>query len=126
MTESDENQLTARQQQALYFFVGSSSIESACREADISKETFYQWLKKPSFKSELERLRNEVVNDAVNHLKSSSTKAVTTLESLLSRDDSPAVQRAAANDILGHVVKFMELREFEERLLKLENNMMNK
>lgn len=126
MTESDQNRLTSRQLNALPFFAASSSIEAASREANVSKDTFYKWLKDPLFKSELDKLRNEIVTDATNHLKSMTTKAAMTLSALLDREDSPGVQRAAANDILGHVAKFIELKELEERLLKLENNPRNK
>lgn len=120
MTENDKNELNDRQLKALPFFAASSSVESACKECDISRETFYRWLKEPLFKSELERLRSEIVNEAINCLKISTTKAATTLTNLLDREDCPAVQRAASNDILGHVMRFMELKEIEERLIKIE------
>jgi len=120
MTKSDENRLTGRQTKALPHFAASLSIEGACKAANISKETFYNWIKEPLFKAELERLRNEIVDDAVNQLKISTTKAAETLVSLLDREDRPAIQRAAANDILSHVMKFMELKEIEVRLQTLE------
>ncbi len=123
MTESDENQnqLTSRQIAALPCFVASASVEASCEAADISRETYYKWLKNPVFKSELDRLRNEVVNDAVNQLKATTVKAATTLSLLLDRDDNPSVQRAAANDILNHVGRFKELQELQERIEKLES-----
>lgn len=123
MTESDENQaqLTPRQITALPCFATNTSIESSCEAADISRETYYKWLKNPLFKSELDRLRNEIVSDAVNQLKATTTKAAMTLSLLLERDDNPSVQRAAANDILNHVGKFKELEELQERIEKLES-----
>jgi len=68
MTESDENQaqLTPRQITALPCFATNASIESSCEAADISRETYYKWLKNPLFKSELDRLRNEIVSGAKN------------------------------------------------------------
>jgi transposase len=122
MTESDKLSLSKRQAQALPIFASNLTIEEACERAGISRNTFYEWLKEPQFKSELERLRNEIVNEAVNHLKMTSTKAAKTLGDLLERDDSPTVQRAAANDVLGHVMKFMELKELEDRLADIERH----
>lgn len=122
MTKSDTFNLSIRQQQALPIFASNLTIEEACERAGISRNTFYEWLKEPQFKSELEKLRNEIVNEAVNHLKITSTKAAKTLGDLLERDDSPAVQRAAANDVLGHVMKFMELKELEDRLADIERH----
>ncbi len=120
MTKSDTLSLSERQKQALPIFASNLTIEEACERAGISRNTFYEWLKEPQFKSELDRLRNEIVNEAVNHLKITSTKAAKTLGNLLERDDSPTVQRAAANDVLGHVMKFMELKELEDRLADIE------
>jgi hypothetical protein len=54
---------------ALPFFISGSSIEGACKEAEISRETYYEWMKQPLFKSELEGLRNEVVSDAIGNLQ---------------------------------------------------------
>ncbi len=115
--------LSKRQTQALPIFASNLTIEEACERAGISRNTFYEWLKEPQFKLELDRLRNEIVNEAVNHLKITSTKAAKTLGDLLERDDSPTVQRAAANDVLGHVMKFMELEELEDRLADIERHM---
>jgi hypothetical protein len=123
MTESDKLSLSKRQKQALPIFASNLTIEEACGRAGISRNTFYEWLKEPQFKLELDRLRNEIVNEAVNHLKITSTKAAKTLGDLLERDDSPTVQRAAANDVLGHVMKFMELKELEDRLADIERHM---
>ncbi len=123
MTKSDNLSLSKRQKQALPIFASNLTIEEACGRAGISRNTFYEWLKEPQFKLELDRLRNEIVNEAVNHLKITSTKAAKTLGDLLERDDSPTVQRAAANDVLGHVMKFMELKELEDRLADIERHM---
>ncbi len=120
MTKSDTLSLSKRQKQVLPIFASNLTIEEACELAGISRNTFYEWLKEPQFKLELDRLRNEIVNEAVNHLKITSTKAAKTLAHLLERDDSPTVQRAAANDVLGHVMKFMELKELEDRLADIE------
>jgi predicted DNA-binding protein (UPF0251 family) len=122
MTKSDNLSLSKRQKQALPIFASNLTIEEACERAGISRNTFYEWLKEPQFKLELDRLRNEIVNEAVNHLKITSTKAAKTLGDLLERDDSPTVQRAAANDVLGHVMKFMELKELEDRLADVERH----
>jgi len=122
MTKNDNLSLSMRQKQVLPIFASNLTIEEACERAGISRNTFYEWLKDPQFKLELDRLRSEIVNEAVNHLKITSTKAARTLADLLERDDSPTVQRAAANDVLGHVMKFMELKELEDRLANIERH----
>lgn len=119
-TKIDQNGLTVRQRKALPFFVGSSSEVEACRQAKVAKQTYYEWLKDPLFREELHRLRNFVIEDAVEVLKAHTNKAVHTLVLLLD-NTNPALQRNIANDILNHVAKFKELHEMEIRLEALEN-----
>ncbi len=120
MTKYDKNQLSPKQLKALPILASISNCDEACKKAEISRNCFYQWLKQPEFKTELERLRNEFIQDAITQLKINSTQAAMTLAALTKRTDNPTVQRAAANDILNHVVKFKDMMEFEQRLSKLE------
>ena len=119
MTKSDQNGLSERQQKALPFFVTSCSEAEACRRANISKQTYYEWLKGPLFKSELQRLRNLVTEEAVDQLKTHTTKAVDTLVKLLDVESS-SLKRHVANDILSHVAKYKEIQELESRIDALE------
>lgn len=123
MTEHDENTLSERQIKALPFFAGCSTFEEGCREAKVSKNTFYEWLKQPLFKAELTRLRDEIVADAITSLKSRVSKAVDVLGRLLDQNDNPSLLRGVANDIIGHVIKFKELQEIEQRLDSIERRM---
>lgn len=118
MMKNDE--LTAKQKQALPILAAHPCIEEGCKAVGISTNCYYEWLKKPHFKEEMDRLRNELVESALDQLKVNSCKAVATLAKLLDKDDSPSVQRSAANDILNQVVKFRELQEFEHRISILE------
>jgi len=119
MTKSDQNGLSERQIKALPYFVGSTSDAEACRKAKISKQTYYEWLKDPEFKRELKRLRNLVIEDALEQLKAHTNKAVTTLVGLLNVDNV-AIQRGVANDILSYVARYKEIEELECRIDALE------
>jgi hypothetical protein len=120
MTKNDRSALSRRQKAALPIFASKLNVEEACNEVGVSRNTFYEWMKNDLFKSELDRLRNDIVYEAINKLKINTVKAAGTLISLLSHDDCPTLQRSVANDILGHVMKFMELKEVEQRLVNLE------
>jgi len=120
MTKSDISRLTSNQLKTLPWCLDSKSYDEACKQSNISRETLYRWLKEPLFKSELDRLRNEVFSNAINRLKANTTKAVDVLSKLMDRDDCPAVQRAACNAILNHTAKYRELEEFEKRLQAIE------
>lgn len=114
------NELTRLQQMVLPFLLSSRTIEAAAKSAGVSAKQVFSWLKQPRFKAELDNLREAVVIDAIGQLKANTTKAALTLCNLMDRDDCPSVQRAAANDVLNHVVKFKEIQELEKRLDEVE------
>ena len=120
MTKTDQSSISERQLKAIPYFIASNSEAEACRQANVTKQSYYEWLKDPTFKSKLSQLRSLVVEDAVEKLKNSTTKAVDVLVDLLD-NSSPSIQRSVANDILGHVGKFIELKEIEKRLDSLES-----
>ena len=117
--------LTDRQKQALPHLVGCGNYEESCRAAGITRTTFYEWLKNPIFKRELVALRNQIISDAVDTLKASTTKAAQKLVGLLDIEDNPSLLRFVANDILGHVMKFKELEDIEARIQQLEARVSN-
>jgi hypothetical protein len=122
MTKDYENQsteLTERQIKAIPFFISSPTIEAGCKAAKISKNAFYEWMKIPLFKTELNRQRDFVVDEALDTLRNNMTKAVNTLVSLLA-SDSGHIKRYVANDIISHVLKYRELKGIEERLTAIE------
>ena len=119
MTEPNKK-LTDRQKQALPHLVGCGSCEEGCRAAGITRTTYYEWLKRPIFKKELDALREGVIRDAVDMLKGAATKAAQKLVGLLDTEDNPSLLRFVANDILGHVMKFKELEDIEARIQQLE------
>ncbi len=106
MTKSDG--LSARQLRALPIFAAQVHVEKACTEANISKQTFYQWLRQPTFNKELKRMRYEIGTDSIELLKTASKRAAITLIQLLGEDNPPAVRRSAANDVLTYVLKTRE------------------
>jgi hypothetical protein len=111
--------LTRRQLQVLPYLLACPTYEEAARQAHVSVKQIYCWLKISAFKTELDRKRKEIIEEAINKLKYNTTRAADTLVSLLSHSN-PTIQRGVANDLLNHVAKFIELHEIEERIQFLE------
>lgn len=107
------------QQKAIPYLLSCKSYAQAAKEIGISENQIYDWLRDPAFKSELEKQRNQVTEDAINILKINTTKAAGALSELLDSSNE-IVKRGAANDILNHVVKFKEMQEIENRITHLE------
>ena len=67
MTESDKSQqnggksdLTDRQLKAIPIIVASPTYTQGCRRAKVNRTTFYEWLKDPHFRAELDRQRDRI------------------------------------------------------------------
>lgn len=114
-----ENKLTNRQLLAINHILNSPSIEQACQNAKVSRPTIYKWLKDETFKAELKRQRDEVVNGALDRLKGAITKAVEELIKLTGAQREE-VRRLACNDIITHTLKTLEIEDIEQRLEKIE------
>jgi len=107
--------LNNRQLKAIPILIGCDTVEDAARQTRISKNTLYTWMKKEEFNEAVSLARKKLLDKAMNKLMNVSMKAVVTLENLLDAE-SEAVRRAAANDVLHHLIKYRELEDIESRL----------
>ncbi len=105
---------------ALPILASQPNYSQAARLIGCSEEQIYAWLRDPEYKAQVDKARSELVNEAVQKLKAGMTKACDVLVQLLD-DESPMIRRGVANDILNHAGKFIELKELEERIKKLES-----
>jgi len=111
--------LNNRQLKAIPILISCDTVEEAAQLIGIARTTIYSWLEKEEFKQAVTSARRKLLDKAMNKLLNVSMKAVRTLENLLDAD-SESVRRAAANDVLGHLLKYRELTEIEERLESVE------
>jgi len=111
--------LNNRQLKAIPILISCDTVEEAAQLIGIARTTIYSWLEKEEFNQAVTSARRKLLDKAMNKLLNVSMKAVRTLENLLDAD-SESVRRAAANDVLGHLLKYRELSEIEERLESVE------
>ena len=114
--------LGRRQLKAIPFLVSSPTYTQGCEKTKINKATLYKWLKNPEFKAELDRQRNEIVEAAFGMIAQNIEKAISTLVGLLDTGDD-RVKRLTANDIIGHFLKHKELKDLEERIQQIEQQL---
>ena len=119
MKSKTAEKLSPRQLQVLPYLISCSTHEEASRQSGISAKQIYSWLKEPLFEKELNRQRNDVFSNAIRSLKAASQKAVLTLVDCLN-DSNTKNRIAAADKILSHTFRGMELFELEERLSRTE------
>lgn len=117
--------LTRRQRAVLPYLITTPSLEEGCRKARVSKTTVYVWLKEPGFQTELKRLRQALVDEAFDRLKAGLIQAVDKLLELLHAEGQVGIQLRAAQALLDHGVKAVELQDLAQRVEELERAVSN-
>ena len=79
-------ELSARQLRVIPYLLGAPSVEEGCKRVRVSKAAVYAWLKEETFRQELKRQRDAVVERALDSLKANISKATETLVKLLDSD----------------------------------------
>jgi hypothetical protein len=132
MTESNNNeqisvksQLTDRQLKAIPLLVASRTISEGAEKAGIERNTYYEWLKQPEFKTELDRQRDDITAVAFGVLTQSLTKAVEALTGLLDHQDD-RLKRLTAKDIIDFIIRHKENEDLDKRLTEVEKCLANK
>lgn len=119
----DKEKLSRRQLHALPFLISNPNVEMAAKQSGISAKQIFDWLNQPVFRQELENRKNDAVNQAVDRLKATASKACDTLIGLLDHAESESVKHRVAVDMLNMTLKYMEFKEVEQRIRKLEDTM---
>jgi hypothetical protein len=95
--------------------------EEATKAAGISVTTLLRWQKLPEFQKAYREARRAAHNQSVARLQQATSAAVTTLLKVLIDPATPAsVKVRAADSVLGHSAKSIELEDIEGRLAELE------
>ena len=122
---SEETKLTDRQLKAIAVIVTSSTYTEGCKKAKLNRTTFYDWLKKPEFKAELDRQRDEITAEAFGVLTQSLTKAVEALVGLLDNKDD-RIKRLTAKDVIDFIIRHKENEDLDRRLTEVEKRLAQK
>jgi len=120
---SENGRLTDRQRRVIPHLLASPSTEEACRRAKINKTTVYEWLRDETFRQELKRQRDTVIERALDSLKASIAKATETLvKHLDSKRENISIR--AAEGIIEFAQKALGDEELEKRIEALEERLL--
>lgn len=116
-----EDDLGAKKDAAILALLSSRSIEEAAQAAEVDPRTLYRWLKDPAFAAKYREGKKAAYAQAIGRLHQMTTAAVTTLGKVMVDSGTPASTRVrAADSILNHVAKAIELEDIEARVTALE------
>ena len=98
--------------------------EEAARTAGISPATLLRWHKLPEFQKAYREARRAAHGQSIARLQQATSAAVSTLLKVMVDPSTPASTKVrAADSVLDHSAKSIELEDIDARLADIERNL---
>jgi len=113
--------LTPKQRKAVAALLTTGEVTAAAREAEVSKDTLYRWLKQPVFLAAVRQAEAAALDELSRLLVRLGRTAAATLAKAMSDPVAPYPTRVRAADAaLGRLLQVRELATLEARVAELE------
>jgi transposase-like protein len=110
-----------KKEEAVVALLSQRNVEEAARLAGISASTLLRWLQVPEFQQTYRQARRDAFSQSIARLQRASSAAVSTLLTVMVDGNAPAASRVRAADcVLEHATKAIELEDIEGRVAELE------
>jgi hypothetical protein len=110
-----------KKEEAIAALLTQRNIEEAARVAGIGTNTLLRWLKVPEIQTAYREARRAAFSQSVARLQQGATAAATTMLKLMVDPNTPAsVRIRAAESIMNHGTKAIEIEDIEVRVAELE------
>jgi hypothetical protein len=110
-----------KKEEAIAALLTNRNLEEAAKSIGIGANTLLRWMKVPEFQTAYREARRNAFSQAVAKLQQASTAAATTLLKVMLDQSSPASVRVrAAECVLNHSLKAIEVEDIEARVAILE------
>ena len=112
---------TRKKEEAIAALLTQRNIEEAARAVGIGTQTLLRWMKVPDFDKAYREARRAAFSQSVARLQQASGAAVSTLLKIMVDPGAPASTRVrAADSVLDHSAKSIEIEDIEARVAALE------
>jgi hypothetical protein len=116
-----KSMLGRKQEDAIAALLTQRNLEEAAKAAGISARMLLRWLKLPEFQTAYREARRTAYSQAVAKLQQGATAAATTLLKVMLDQTTPAsVKVRAAECVMNHSSKAIEIEDVEFRVAELE------
>ena len=110
-----------KKEEAIVALLSHRSIDDAANAVGISSNTLLRWLKDPEFDAAYREARRAAFSQSIARLQQMSGSAAATLGKVMVDPNTPASTKVrAAESILDHAAKAIELEDIEVRIAALE------
>lgn len=107
--------------EAIAALLTQRNTEEAAKLVGVSPSTLLNWMRQPEFEKAYREARRAAFSQCVSRLQHASGAAVTTLLKVMIDPDTPASTRVrAADSVLDHAAKAIEIDDIEARVTDLE------
>jgi hypothetical protein len=108
-------------EEAVAALLTQRNVEEAAKAVGISTRTLLRWMKEPEFQAAYREARRTAYSQAVARLQQGATAAATTLLKVMLDQTTPASVRVrAAECVMNHSSKAIEIEDVEARVAELE------
>ena len=110
-----------KKEEAIAALLTQRNVEEAAKSIGIVPNTLLRWMKEPEFDADYREARRAAFSQSIARLQQASSAAATTLLKVMLDPNSPASTRVrAADSVLGHAAKAIEIDDIEARVTALE------
>ena len=110
-----------KKEEAIAALLTQRNIDEAARAIDVATNTLLKWMKLPEFQAAYREARRAAHGQSIARLQQATSAAVSTLLKVMVDANTPASTKVrAADSVLSHSAKAMEIEDIEVRVSALE------
>jgi transposase-like protein len=110
-----------KKEEAIVALLTQRNLEEAARSIGIDPKTLLRWMKEPEFDAAYREARRMAYGQSIGRLQQAASAASSTLLKIMIDPNSPPSCRLrAADSVLSHAAKAIEIEDIEARLSELE------
>jgi hypothetical protein len=113
--------LGRKQEEAIASLLTQRNTEEAARAVGVAQKTLLRWMKLPDFQRAYRQARWAAFGQSIARLQQATSAAASTLLKVMVDPSTPASTRVrAAESVLTHAAKSIEIEDIEARVTALE------
>jgi transposase-like protein len=110
-----------KKEAAIVALLTQRNIDEAARAIDVATNTLLKWMKLPEFQAAYREARRAAHGQSIARLQQATSAAVSTLLKVMVDASTPASTKVrAADSVLDHSAKAIEIEDIEVRVAELE------
>jgi transposase-like protein len=114
-------QFGRKKEEAIAALLTQRNLDEAAKSIGIAPNTLLKWMKQPEFEAAYREARRAAFRQSIARLQQASGAAVSTLLKIMVDTSAPHSTRVrAADSVLDHSAKAIEIEDIEARVSELE------